>query len=231
VRPPGRTIGGARVPGVSEEAASAPGRGLLDDEARGTFELGRTLRDRMDPRAWAVDGVRGRADRARLAHQEIRRWFELQPRELLFERLPRNVLGGFDPATGEISVNRNLLLDDDPLELLKTLVHENRHETQERRMESATLQEHATGLPVADREVRIWRNAAATYTTRNAELYHYNALEVDSREAEHALESGFLRRHIEHLSREVGPTRGRGVTRRNRGPRRQRPSPGREAGR
>ena len=105
-------------------------------------------------------------------------------------------------------IDPELLFEDDPLEVLRPLAHENRHDVQ-----NGIIEEHLQ-QPTADpgTQVRLWDEAKRNYTTRDSELYHYNALEVDAREAEIQLERGYLRRHIEHLSGTVR-TRTRGAAR------------------
>lgn len=188
---------------------------LQGRQAGDVFELGRQLRDWLDPRDWEEADVRERFRLTVKAHDWIRRSYGAEPKLLFFAQLPPDTTGEFHPATGRVMIDPELLFDDDPLEVLRPLAHENRHDVQ-----NGIIEEHRR-QPKADpgTEVRLWDEAKSNYTTRDSERYHYNALEVDAREAEAALERGYLRRHIEHLS---GTVRSRArVASRNRQPHRR----------
>lgn len=188
---------------------------LQGRQAGDVFELGRQLRDWLDPRDWEEADVRERFRLTVKAHDWIRRSYGAEPKLLFFAQLPPDTTGEFHPTTGRVMIDPELLFEDDPLEVLRPLAHENRHDVQ-----NGIIEEHRR-QPRADpgTEVRLWDEAKSSYTTRDSERYHYNALEVDAREAEAALERGYLRRHIEHLS---GTVRSRArVASRNRQPHRR----------
>lgn len=170
---------------------------LQGGQAREVFELGRNLRDWLDPRAWEEADVRERLRLTIRAHDTIRQAYGAEPKLLIFEQLPQDVLGEFDPKTGDVVIDPDLLFEDDPLEVLKPLAHENRHDVQNRIIEEHRQQRESLD---PDAEVRIWDEAKTNYTTKKPKRYHYNALEVDAREAETELERGFMRRDNEHLS-------------------------------
>ena len=172
-------------------------RVLRDEGATHIFELGRQMRDWLDPDAWAAADLDTRIQYAIDAHGWIRSSFGEPPKPLLFEDLPSGVTGGFDPRTGEVLADPDVLLEGDPLELLKTLAHENRHDLQDRAVRAARQQRDETGSPTTDPEVQTWVEAEDTYTVNDHHQYRYNAMEVDARAAESALERGFLRRHLE----------------------------------
>jgi hypothetical protein len=215
---------------VGVEAGGAIPRLLQGGQAGEVFELGRQMRDRLDPRDWEAADVRGRLGMTIAAHDWIRRAYGAEPKRLLFAQLPPEVSGEFEPATGAVSIDPELLFEDDPLEVLKPLAHENRHDVQDRIIQEHRQRQDAEEAAVSTTEMRIWDHADTNYTTEDLDLYHYNALEVDAREAEGEFERGFLRRHIEHLSGEQPPRARSRIALRNRAPRRGQQGLGRERG-
>lgn len=150
---------------------------------------------------WANGDPATRAQYALEAHARIRRSYGEPEQPLVFETLPQDISGGFDTASGEVLVDPDVLLHGDPVELLETLAHENRHALQDRRIREA----RTDGLEAPDAEVRIWDQAERSYAADDHLQYRYNALEVDARDADVELERGFLRRHIELLSAKETP--------------------------
>jgi hypothetical protein len=88
-------------------------RVLRDEGATHIFELGRQMRDWLDPGAWAAADLDARIQYAIDAHGWIRSSFGEPPKPLLFEVLPSGVTGGFDPETGEVLADPDVLLEGD----------------------------------------------------------------------------------------------------------------------
>jgi hypothetical protein len=191
---------------VSETPLSS-GWVLREPDNRQVVELGRQIREWLDPAEWASWDLKTRIRFVAAAHGWVRSAYGLDGRQLLFEELPREVHGRFDTQTGEVSVNRDLLLEDDPLPLLETLAHENRHAVQASWLDWGAT-ERPAGTPVADTELALWQHGMATYDIREFDNYWYNAIEVDAREAGHNLTAGYQRRDGELLReqlRHAGP--------------------------
>lgn len=183
---------------------------LREPDNRRVVESGRQIREWLDPAEWATWDLKTRIRFVAAAHSWVRSAFGLDDRQLLFEELPPEVHGRFETTTGEVSMNRDLLLEDDPLPILETLAHENRHAVQAGWLNWASA--GATprgGTPVADTELALWQHGMATYDTHDFDNYWYNAIEVDAREAGHSLTAGYQRRDSELLReqlRQAAPT-------------------------
>ena len=182
---------------------------LREPDNRRVVELGRQIRDWLDPAEWASWDLKTRIRFVAAAQSWVRSAFALDDRQLLFEELPPEVHGRFETTTGEVSVNRDLLLEDDPLPILETLAHENRHAVQAGWLNGASAgTTPQAGSPVADTELALWQHGMATYDTHDFDNYWYNAIEVDAREAGHNLTVGYQRRDSELLReqlRQAGP--------------------------
>ena len=188
-------------------AASPIARHLYDLEARDLSLVGRGLRQRFHPDVWRRAGLAQREDMARAAHAYIRTGYGLDQRPLhLAKDWPAFLLGDFNPRTRTVTVNARLLKADDPTALLGALAHENRHAVQQERMDGR--QPVPYGDDVGHTEVDAWKDATGTYTRDQFVDYHYNALEVDAREAATSLvDEGFWvehRRLLEERVAEVG---------------------------
>jgi hypothetical protein len=187
--------------------APSGGRHLYDLEARDLSLIGRGLRQRFHPDAWRRATLAQREDMARAAHAHMRKGFGLDPKWLqVADGWPAFLHGHFDPRTKEISVNARLLKADDPTALLEALAHENRHAVQQERMEGRQpipyIEDTGRG------EVDTWITATGNYTQTEYVDYHYNALEVDAREAATSvIDAGFWAEHrrlLEERVAEVG---------------------------
>jgi hypothetical protein len=183
------------------------GRHLYDLEARDLSLIGRGLRKRFQPDLWRGATHAQRGDMAQAAHAYIRKGYGLDKRPLqLANDWPGFLLGDFDPRTKEVTVNAGLLRSDDPTLLLDALAHENRHAVQQERMEGRQPVPYREDVGYT--EVDAWRAASSSYTQSEYVDYHYNALEVDAREAATSLvDEGFWvehRRLIEERLAEVG---------------------------
>jgi len=178
-------------------------RRLIDLEARDVSLVGRGLRRRFDPGAWRRATLPDREDMAQAAHACIRKGYGLDRTPLRFAHdWPGFMLGDFNPRTKEVTVNADLLKSDDPTPLLDAVAHENRHAVQQERMEGR--QAIPYGDQVGHAEVDAWRAAARTYTQSEYVDYHYNALEVDAREAATSLvDEGFWVEHRRLLEERV----------------------------
>jgi hypothetical protein len=187
--------------------APSGGRHLYDLEARDLSLIGRGLRQRLHPDVWRRATLAQREEMTRAAHAYIRGGFGLDPKSLqLADGWPAFLHGHFDPRTKEICVNARLLKAHDPTPLLEALAHENRHAVQQERMEGkqAVPYSEQTGHG----EVDAWIAASGTYTQNEYVDYHYNALEVDAREAANSVvDGGFWAEHrrlLEERMAEVG---------------------------
>jgi hypothetical protein len=183
--------------------AAAVGRQLYDLEARDLSVLGRGLRQRFDPGVWRQATLTQREDMARAAHAYIREGYGLDQRPLQLARSwPRFLLGDFNTRTKDVTVNATLLKAHDPTAMLDALAHENRHAVQQERMQGRQpipYSEH-----VGRHEVDAWIAATGTYTQDQYVEYHYNALEVDAREAASSLvDEGFWVEHRRILEERV----------------------------
>jgi hypothetical protein len=183
--------------------APSGGRRLYDLEARDLSLIGRGLRQRFHPDVWRRATLAQREDMAQAAHAYIRGGFGLGPKPLqLAHEWPAYLHGDFDPRTKDITVNASLLRADDPSALLGALAHENRHAVQQERMEGRQpipYVEH-TGRG----EVDTWIADGGRYTQAEYVDYHYNALEVDAREAATSLvDAGFWAEHRRLLEERV----------------------------
>jgi hypothetical protein len=183
--------------------APSGGRHLYGLEARDLSLIGRGLRQRFHPEVWRRATLAQREDMTRAAHAYIRGGFGLDPKPLqLAHDWPPFYHGDFDPRTGEVTVNASLLKADDPSALLGALAHENRHAVQQERMEGRQA------VPYSDQvghgEVEAWAKATSTYTQNEYVDYHYNALEVDAREAATSvIDAGFWAEHRRLLEERV----------------------------
>jgi hypothetical protein len=178
-------------------------RHLYDLEARDLTLVGRGLRQRFDPDAWRRAEPNHREDMARTAHAYIRRGYGLDEGTLRIAKgWPDYLLGYFDPRSGHVTVNARLLRFEDPTALLGALAHENRHAVQQERMEGR--QPIPYSEDVGHDEVDAWTTATGTYTQDQYVEYHYNALEVDAREAASSLvDEGFWVEHRRILEERV----------------------------
>jgi hypothetical protein len=183
--------------------ARSGSRHLYGLEARDLSLIGRGLRQRFHPDVWRRATFAQREDMTRAAHAYIRGGFGLGPKQLqLAHDLPPYLHGDFDSRTKDITVNASLLRADDPSALLGALAHENRHAVQQERMEGRQP------VPYSDQvghgEVEVWDQATSTYTQSEYVDYHYNALEVDAREAATSLvDAGFWAEHRRLLEERV----------------------------
>ena len=182
------------------------GRRLYDLEARDLSLIGRGLRRRFDPGAWRNATLAQRGEMAQAAHACIRKGYGLDGTRFHVARgWPHFLLGNFDARTKEVSVNAHLLRSDDPTPLLHTLAHENRHAVQQERIEGRQPVPYSE--QVGHTEVDAWKEAAGKYKQDVFVDYHYNALEVDAREAATSLvDEGFWvehRRLLEERAAEV----------------------------
>jgi hypothetical protein len=182
-------------------------RQLYDLEARDLSLIGRSLRQRLDADVWRRATPAQREDMARDANAFVRKGYGLQPGALyVASDWPAYLLGNFDPRTKAVTVSARLLKHDDPTLLLRTLAHENRHAVQQERMDGRQAVPYSD--QVGETEVDVWREASDNYTQNVYVDYHYNALEVDAREAATSLvDEGFWvehRRLLEERVAEVG---------------------------
>ena len=128
---------------------------------------------------------------ARKLHDELRSMWGLRSAPVSFEQLPGRLRGGFNPETGTLRVAQRLLGEDDPVEVLQTLAHENRHDVQARIL--AGELPHPVGGESGDAEMQKWREAINDYRTADFVAYRYNAIEVDAREVAAGVVSGYWR--------------------------------------
>jgi hypothetical protein len=188
-------------------AAPPVSRQLYDLEARDLSLIGRGMRQRFPPDVWRRASAAQREGIAQDVHAFIRNAYGLGGASLhVATDWPAFLLGYFDPRTKAVTVNARLLKREDPTMLLYTLAHENRHAVQQERMDGRQVIPYEE--QVGDTEVEAWRTASGSYSQDEFVDYHYNALEVDAREAATSLvDEGFWvehRRLLEERVAEVG---------------------------
>lgn len=188
--------------------------------------LGSRIRDWLDPADWTRWSVGTRVNYVAAANDWIRSAYGLAPRTLLFQHLPPTVRGRFSPESGDVALRGDRVLMDDPVPLLRTLAHENRHASQFMWMTGGSHERGSSG-PTST-EVSIWREAWSTYSRKNYDRYRYNPLEVDAREAGHHLVAGFQSRDSQLLRQELAARMAPAVRRSQPVLRRRGERPGRE---
>ena len=168
--------------------AAAEGPDLPDSMQADLQQLGRELRNDVDPDAWADANPDDRATMLADANDRIRETYGLPPGEVSYSaELPEGVTGQYSPDTGDITLSSSLLDDPNPDEAIKTLSHENFHDYQQQAIDG-----NATD-PYAESRVDAWSDGQAGYDPEDITAYMANPLESDAFAAEQAVHDGYRR--------------------------------------
>ena len=107
------------------------------------------------------------------------------------------MFGEYDPLTDIITVAEELLLNDDPSDVVATIAHETRHAFQTAVLEGLLPYPH--GDEEAG-EVAIWQEADKNYDSEDLIAYMYSPLETDARAAQTGVLVGYWKRSYENVS-------------------------------
>lgn len=133
----------------------------------------------MTPERWSKLSEERKLELLRKVHKDIARIYGFAPCEIEIRTMQDKLRGAFSDRKNRIMINRKLVSQDHPRQVISTLSHETRHAYQ-----YAAMKQHFWMLP-ADRRraVKLWEKNWDNYQEANEgyEDYYKQPIEADAR--------------------------------------------------
>lgn len=121
---------------------------------------------------FAEKGLEGRCEIASNFYDEVKEQMGIDA-DLEFTNMPKNNLGGYNPATNKMELNSNFLENNDCRDLMNTILHESRHAFQNRCIQNPD------SVTVKQNIIDVWKDNFENYITPQDDFEAYENQEIE----------------------------------------------------